>query len=160
MSWIWFDVSQLWPDMKKNPASTHTMSNLRFYQKWITSSIHYHIPFHCVPCSKVMSLVFVHVAAYLRSYVSLNWCFGTGPLTCVGSLVLVFSILGKPWRASQCPVWNAMSTRKVQIGPLAFSHLCTSYIEPTLHPYYYHSLPSQKKQLEFLAFESYSPTQI
>ena len=27
-----------------NQASTHTKSNLRFYQKWIASLIHYHIP--------------------------------------------------------------------------------------------------------------------
>ena len=29
-----------------NRASTHTKSNLRFYQKWIAGLIHYHIP-HC-----------------------------------------------------------------------------------------------------------------
>ena len=29
-----------------NKASTHTKSNLRFYQKWIAGLIHYHIP-HC-----------------------------------------------------------------------------------------------------------------
>ena len=31
---------QIW----KNPASTHTISNLRFHQKWITGSIDYQIP--------------------------------------------------------------------------------------------------------------------
>ena len=29
-----------------NKASTHTKSNLRFYQKWIAGLTHYHIP-HC-----------------------------------------------------------------------------------------------------------------
>ena len=29
---------------EKNQASTHTISNLPFHQKWITGSIHYHIP--------------------------------------------------------------------------------------------------------------------
>ena len=29
-----------------NQASSHTKSNLRFYQKWIAGLIHYHIP-HC-----------------------------------------------------------------------------------------------------------------
>ena len=29
-----------------NQASTHTKSNLGFYQKWIAGLIHYHIP-HC-----------------------------------------------------------------------------------------------------------------
>ena len=29
---------------EKNPASMHTISNLRFYQEWIAGSLHYHIP--------------------------------------------------------------------------------------------------------------------
>ena len=34
---------QIW---RKNPASMHTISNLRFYQEWIAGSLYYHIPLH------------------------------------------------------------------------------------------------------------------
>ena len=105
--------------------------------------------------SKVMSLVFV--AAYLRPYVSLEWCFGaTGwsQLSCIGD-----KRAGKPQCAGQClssSVWNAVSTRKVYLDLLlsiVFVIHLYSYIEPTLHPLptilRAISLPSQKMQLEF-----------
>jgi len=37
---LYYICDRIW----KNPASTHTISNLRFYQEWIAGSIHYHIP--------------------------------------------------------------------------------------------------------------------
>jgi len=82
--------------LEKNPASTHTISNLQ-----------YTIIFHCVPCSKVMSLV--SVAAFLRPCISLEWHFNAirwSWLSCVSA-----------WRAGQCllsSIWSAVSTRKVQ----------------------------------------------
>jgi len=107
----------------------------------------YTIIFHCVPCSKVTSLV--SVAAFLRPCVSLEWHFSAirwSWLSCIGA-----------WRAGQAMKGWPMSVifnleccehKKglvgTQTGPLAFNYLripfCTPILSPpstpTHHPYY------------------------
>ena len=136
----------------------------------------YTITFHCWPCSKATSLVFV--AAFLRPRVSLEWHFGTirwSWPSCIGA-----------WRTGQATKgWIIMSVifnleccehKKgpvgPQTGPLAFNCLripfCTPILSPpsTHHPYYYHLQyhyrheKSCSKQPEFRVFGSYSPTQL
>jgi len=122
---------------EKKPASTHTISNLWFHQKWITGSIHYHIPVdHCVPCSKVMSLV--SVAAFLIPCVNLEWYFGAirwSRLSCIGA-----------WRGGQAMKgWPMSVTFNLECcehkegpvgpltGPLAVNCLCIPFCAPILN---------------------------
>ena len=163
----------MWPDLKKNSSSTHTISNLRFHQKWITCSIHYHIPLRAL----FQSHEFGFGAAFLRPCVSLKWHFGTigwSWLSCNGALRAGQATKGWPMSVIfylECcehkkgPIWP-------QTRPLAFNCLripfCTPILSPpsSHHPYYYHLQyhyhheKSCSKQLEFRVFESYSPTQL
>ena len=135
----------------------------------------YAIIFHCVPCSKVTSLI--SVAAFLRPCVSLKWHFGAirwSWLSCIGA-----------WRAGQATKGWPMSVifnlercehKKglvgPQTGPMAFNCLripfCAPILSPlsTHHPYYYHLQyhycheKTCSKQLEFWVLESYLPTQL
>ena len=47
---VMFGVMHICDRISHNKASTHTKSNLRFYQKWIADLIHYHIS-HCTSFS-------------------------------------------------------------------------------------------------------------
>ena len=163
---------QIW---KKKPASTHTISNLRFHQNGLLAQ--YTIIFHCVPCSKVTSLV--SVAVFLIPCVSLEWRFGAIRrwwLSCIGA-----------WRAGQATKGWPVSVifnleccehKKGSLGPqtgsLAFNCLhipfCTPILSPpsTTHPpplllpCAISLLPQKScsKQLEFWVLESYLPTQL
>jgi len=100
-------TTAMWPDLKY-PASTHTISNLRFHQKSITGSI-----YHCVPCSKVTSLV--SVAAFL--WASPEWHYG----------VISWSWSGAQ-RAGQCLLESCQHMKgpvglQLQTVPLAFNCL-------------------------------------
>ena len=136
----------------------------------------YTIIFHCVPCSKVMSLV--SVAAFLRPCVSLKWHFDAirwSWLSCVGAWRAGQAT--KSWQMSfifnlQCCEYKK-SLVGPQTGPLDFNYLRIPFCTPILsstststhHPYYYHLQCHYRhekkcsKQLEFWVFESYSPTQ-
>ena len=116
----------------KNPASTHTISNLQFHQKWILGSIHYHIPLCAL--LKVMSLV--SVAAFLRLCVSLEWHFG----------VIIWSWLSCicAWRATKSWPMSVIFNLECyehkkgpvgpQTGPLAFNCLRIPFCTPILSP--------------------------
>ena len=97
----------------------------------------YTIIFHCVPCSKVTSLV--SVATFLRPCVSLEWHFGAigwSWFSCIGA-----------WRAGQATKGWPMSVifnleccehKKgpvgPQTGPLAFNCLRIPFFTPILSP--------------------------
>ena len=100
------------------------------------------IIFHCVPCSKVTSLI--SVAVFLRPCVSFEWHFGAikwSWLSCIGA-----------WRAGQATKgWQMSATFSLeccehkeglvgpQIGLLAFNYLRIPFCPPsTPHPHYYH----------------------
>ena len=102
----------------------------------------YTIIFHCVPCSKVTSLV--TVAAFLRPCVSLEWHFGAIRWSWL-------SFIGA-WRAGQATnCWPVSVTLTLeccehkespvwpQTGLLAFNYLripfCTPILRPSLHPH-------------------------
>ena len=145
---------QIW----KNPASTHTISNLRFHQKWITGSIHYHNP--------------------LLAFGAIGWSW----LSCIGAWRAGRATKGWPmsvifnlecWEHKKGPVGP-------QTGPLAFNYLripfCTPILSPPSSPhppplllpplllyhlqYHYRHEKSCSKQPEFQVFESYSLTQL
>ena len=126
----------MWLDLKKPGFHTHTISNLWFHQM-----AQYTIIFHCVPYSKVTSLV--SVLTFFRPCVSLKWHFGTirwSWFSCIGA-----------WRAGQATKGWSMSVifnlecyeykkRPVgpQTGPLAFNGLrisfCTTILSPPTTP--------------------------
>ena len=134
----------MWPDLKK-PGFHTQYQTYDFTRNGLLAQ--YTIIFHCVPCSKVMSLV--SVAAFLRPCVSLEWHFGTIKwlwLSCIGA-----------WKAGQATKGWPMSVifnleccehKKgpvgPQTGPLAFNCLCIPFCTPILspppthHPHYYH----------------------
>ena len=170
-SWkiIWNICDRIW----KNPASTHTISNLRFHQKWITGSIHYHTP----PLALLQSHESGFCGSFSWTLCKPEWHFGAirwSWLSCIGA-----------WRAGQATKGWPMSVifnleccahKKGPVGPLtgplAFNCLripfCTPILSPpsTHHPYYYHLQyhyrheKSCSKQLEFRVLESYSPIQL
>ena len=98
--WIW-----------KNLASIHTISTYNFTRNGLLAQ--YTITFHCVPCSKVTSLVSV------EAFLSPVWASSgaLAPLDGHGSLVLVLGGLDKPRKTGQCllsSIWSAVSTTKVR----------------------------------------------
>jgi len=137
-------------------ASSYILSSSQFYQKWIDSSIHYHIPLCALLCKKLWvwfpwQLIPDPVQASSRAL---------APFAGHGSLGKVFRGLGKPQRADLCilsSVWNAM---KVQ-GPkwdlwLSIVH----FIKRTHYPYDYHiqyHYDKLLKRLKFWVFENYAP---
>lgn len=165
----------MWLDLRKTRLPRTQYQTHDFTRNGLLAQ--YSIIFHCVPCSKVTSLV--SVAAFLRPCVSLEWNFGTirwSWLCCIGA-----------WRAGQATkgwlisfIFNLECCEHKkgpvgpQTGPLAFNCLRIPFFTPMLNPPSTShppplllpraiSLPSRKscrKLLEFWVLESYSPTQL
>ena len=141
---------KLWLDLKKPGFHTQYQTH-DFTRNGLLAQ--YTIIFHCVPCSKVTSLV--SVAAFLRPSLSLKWHFGAirwSWLSCIGT-----------WRAGQATkgwpisvIFNLECFEhkegpvRPQTGPLAFNCLhipfCTPILSPPTTPII--SLPSWKKSLK------------
>ena len=150
----------------KNPASTHTKSNIWLYQKWIAGLILYHIP--------LCALLRNHKSGFCGS-LSRTLSNALALLAGRGSLGLVLRGLGLAMKGWLMPFIfdlecceHKEGPLRPQMGPLAFICLRTPIYalilsSPTSHPYHlqYHyshdkSFPSQ---LKFLVLESYLLTQ-
>ena len=101
----------------------------------------YTIIFHCVPCSRVMSLVFV--IAFLGPCVSLEWHFGTISwpwLSCIGAWRAEQATKGWPIAMSVIFNFEYCEHKKGPVGPqtvpLAFNCLCILFCTPILSPPY------------------------
>ena len=109
----------------------------------------YTIIFHCVPYSKVTTLV--SMAAFLRPCASLKWYFGTigwSWLSCISAWRAGQATKG--WPKSVIFTLECCEHKKGPVGtqtrPRAFNYLripfCTPILSPTStpthHPYYYH----------------------
>ena len=128
----------LWPDLTKKEQLPHTQ-----YQTYNSNRngllAQYTIILHCVPCSKITSLILV--VAYLRPCVSLEWCFGTidwswlssigvqraGYATKSWAMSFIFMISLECYEHKEGPAGS-------QIGPLAFNCLHTPFYTPILSP--------------------------
>ena len=114
---------------------TQYQTYVRFHQKWITGSIHYHIPL----CALLQSHKYGFCGSFLRPCVSLKWHFGAirwSWLYCIGA-----------WRAGQATKGWPMSVTfdleccehkespvGPQTGPLAFNYLRIPFCTPVLSP--------------------------
>ena len=136
----------------KNPASTHTISNLRFHQKWVTGSIHYHIPLLALATS------LVSVEALLRPCVSLEchwmimaplyWCLEgwTSHEGLVSVCYLQFGVLWAQERSSRAPNWTSDFQTPFCtpiLSPPSFPHPPPLLLPPAI------SLLSRKNSLNF-----------
>jgi len=126
----------MWPDLKKKPSfHTHNIKLTIFTRNGLLAQ--YTIIFHCVPCSKVMSLV--SVAAFLRPCVSLEWHFGAikwSWLSCIGAWRVGQATKGWPMSV----IFNLKCCEHKegpvgpQIGLLTFNYLRITFCTPILSP--------------------------